>query len=537
MKHDAALFNSASVDVSVRNDAETARSTRAHLVSLLVRQTAPPVWLGLVVAACFVAAESALVLALKQIAPRDTFGVVFLLGVLVVSTMSGFGVAAATSVASAIAFDYCRDRPAQFSLTEAENWVVIAVFLVVALLANTLAYLARARAAEADQRRHEAEASRDELGVLAELQASLRRVATLVAQGVPPPEVFSAVAGELARCMGVCSAAVFRYEPDGAAVLVAGRDEPGLPKMTVGERFPGGGDNVASMVLRTGRTARMDSHDDAAGPAAARIRELGLRGGVGATIVVEGRVWGAAIVGTARTEPLPPDTEVRVADFANLVATAIANAEAHTELTASRARIVAAADDARRRVERDLHDGAQQRLVSLGLKLRCLEDSLGPEVPGLKEQISGVITGLNGISADLREISRGIHPAIVSKGGVGPALKTLARRSSVPVVLDLGVDRRLPESAEVAAYYVVSEALTNVAKHAQASEVRVSVEAHGADLRLSIRDNGIGGADPHKGSGLVGLRDRVDALGGQMAISSPTGSGTALLVTVPIEVS
>jgi signal transduction histidine kinase len=250
---------------------------------------------------------------------------------------------------------------------------------------------------------------------------------------------------------------------------------------------------------------------------------------------VEGRLWGVAIIGWSRPEPLPPDTEARVGDFTDLVATSIANAETRAELTASRARIVAAGDDARRRIERDLHDGAQQRLVSLGLQLRTAEASVPSELHPLKEQISNVVHGLAGVSEDLHEISRGIHPAILSKGGLGPALKTLARRSAVPVRLDLRTDRRLPESAEVAAYYVVAEALTNAAKHAQASEVNIRVEAEGANLHVSIRDDGIGGADLAKGSGLIGLTDRVEALGGQMSISSHVGSGTSLLVKIPFD--
>jgi signal transduction histidine kinase len=249
--------------------------------------------------------------------------------------------------------------------------------------------------------------------------------------------------------------------------------------MPVGKRFTLEGDNVAAMVLHTGRPARMDSHDNAAGSAAAQIRELDLRGGVGAPIVVDGRLWGAASVGSSRPEPLPPDTEARVVDFTDLVATAIANAETHAELTASRARIVAAADDTRRRIERDLHDGAQQRLVSLGLEMRTAEASVPPELHSVKEQISHLVEGLAGVSEDLQEISRGIHPAILSKGGLGAALKTLARRSAVPVELDVGVDRRLPGPVEVAAYYVVAEALTNAAKHAQASEITVRAEAEG----------------------------------------------------------
>jgi signal transduction histidine kinase len=383
--------------------------------------------------------------------------------------------------------------------------------------------------------RAQLQASRDELQVLADQQAALRRVATLVARGVSPSEVFSAVAAELARVLAVQNACVWRYESDGASTLLAACDEPGAKKMPVGKRFSLEGDNVAAMVLRTGRPARLDSHDNAAGSAATQIRELHLRGGVGAPIVVDGHLWGTAIVGSSRPKPLPPDTEARVGDFTDLVAMAIANAETRAELTASRARIVAAADDARRRIERDLHDGAQQRLVSLGLEMRTTEASVPPGLHSFKEQISHLVTGLAGVSEDLQEISRGIHPAILSRGGLGPALKTLARRSAVPVELEVGVDRRLADSVEVAAYYVVAEALTNSAKHAQASGVTVRVEAEGANLHLLIRDDGIGGADTANGSGLTGLVDRVAALGGTMTISSPTGRGTSLLVNIPLE--
>jgi signal transduction histidine kinase len=181
-----------------------------------------------------------------------------------------------------------------------------------------------------------------------------------------------------------------------------------------------------------------------------------------------------------------------------------------------------------------LHDGAQQRLVSLGLTLRVAEDSVAPEQTALRAHISDVVTGLVGVSDELREISRGIHPAILSKGGLGPALKTLARRSTVPVTLDIVVPRRLPEYVEVAGYYVVAEALTNVTKHARASEVQLAVEAVDEDLRLSIRDDGVGGADAGKGSGLIGLVDRVEALGGQIGITSRLGDGTSLVVTIPL---
>jgi signal transduction histidine kinase len=521
------------------------------LVSLLLGPTAPPLALGIAIAAGLIVAETAVIYLLESVgvAHDGGFGVVYLLGVLVVATGWGLGLAVTMAVASALAFVSFWNWPAVGNLlTQAQDWVVIAIFLVVALSAHTLAGLARTRAAEVDRRRQEAEESRDQaeesrdqaeesrdqLRVLAEQQAALRRVATLVARAATSCEVFPAVAEELARCLGVHYAALWRYQPDGTAILVAARDEPGVTKMPVGARFSLEGENVPAMVLRTGRPARVDSYENAAGSTAARIRELGLRGAVGAPVVVNGRVWGAAIVGSSRPQPLPPDTEARVADFAELVATAIANAEAHAELTASRVRIVAAADDARRRIERDLHDGAQQRLVSLGLELRSAQASVPPELDPLRGQISHIVSGLTGVSEDLQEISRGIHPAILSKG-LGPALKTLARRSAVPVELDVHVDRRLPESAEVAAYYVAAEALTNSAKHAQASQVNARVEADRATLRLSIRDDGIGGADTGRGSGIIGLIDRVEALGGRMQIASRAGDGTSLLVTIPLE--
>jgi signal transduction histidine kinase len=204
------------------------------------------------------------------------------------------------------------------------------------------------------------------------------------------------------------------------------------------------------------------------------------------------------------------------------------------ELAASRARIVTAADQTRRRIERDLHDGVQQRLVSLALDQRQAEAMVPAELPELRAQLSRVADGLAGVMEELQEISRGIHPAILAQGGLATSLKTLARRSAVPVLLEVHAETRLPEPVEVAAYYIVSEALTNAAKHAHASEVHVLVEARGGVLGLSIRDDGRGGADPNRGSGLIGLTDRVDALGGTIDVASPPGAGTTLLITLPL---
>jgi len=386
--------------------------------------------------------------------------------------------------------------------------------------------------------RAELQASRDELSVLADQQAGLRRVATLVARGVSPSEVFCMVADEMAGRLHAKNASVNRFEGDEVVVLALSHLDEGMQnKPVVGERHTLEGDNIATRVIQTGRAARLDPPEmqDAPGSIAARLREMGLYSTVAVPIVVDGQVWGMAAVGSSTPDPLPPETEARVGDFADLVATAIANAATRAELVASRARIVAAADDARRRLERDLHDGAQQRLVSLGLQTRRAEASVPPQLDGLKSQLSRVVSGLTDVSLDLQEISRGIHPAILSKGGLGPALKTLARRCTVPVSLDVAIDRRLPDSVEVGAYYIVAEALTNTAKHSRASQVEVCAESKDDNLYLSIRDDGIGGADVAKGSGLIGLKDRAAALGGRMSIDSPVGSGTSLQVTIPLD--
>jgi signal transduction histidine kinase len=382
--------------------------------------------------------------------------------------------------------------------------------------------------------RAELQASRDELRVLAEQQAALRHVATLVARSVAPSEVFSAVALEMARWLHAGHAALYQYADDALVPLAISHDD-GLQPLPKGLRLRLEGDNVAAMVQSTGGAARMERSEDAPVRHAGRIRGFVMDSAVGVPIVVDGHVWGVAMVGSLRGESLPPDTEARMRDFADLVATAIANAATRAELIASRARIVAAADEGRRQLERDLHDGTQQRLIGLGLQLRVAESSVPPELPVLRNQLGDIVSGLTGVSTDLREISRGIHPAILSKGGLGPALKVLTRRSAVPVILDLAIDRRLPDSVEVGAYYVVSEALTNVAKHSRAAQVAVRAHAEDHALRMSIQDDGIGGADFGRGSGLLGLRDRVEALGGKLRIQSPAGSGTSLDITIPLE--
>ena len=365
---------------------------------------------------------------------------------------------------------------------------------------------------------------------IAEEQAALRRVATLVARGAPPAEVLAAVAEEAGRLLYADHAVMARYGPDATTTVVAtwGSADPAF---AVSTRWRLGGQDLPTMVFQTGWPARIDDIADMSGPFAEVAREFGLRGAVGVPVSVEGGLWGVMVVGS-RAGPLPAGTEARLAGFTELAGTAIANAEAHEALTASRARIVATADAARRRIERNLHDGAQQRLVSLALDLRAAQATASP---GTRTQLDHVAAGLDGVLEDLREIARGLHPAILSEGGLRPALKTLARRSAVPVDLDVQVDGRLPEPVEIAAYYTVAEALTNTAKHAGAATADIQVAQGDGVLHVRVRDNGRGGADFDHGSGLIGLRDRAEALGGHLHLTSAPGAGTTLEITLPLD--
>jgi signal transduction histidine kinase len=361
-------------------------------------------------------------------------------------------------------------------------------------------------------------------------QAALRRVATAVARGASPDDVFAATVAELHAVVAADATVLIRYEADSSFTLLATLGGTGFE---VGSRIQLTGDSVAAAVRRTGRTARMDDFEDVPGPIPARLRANGLRSAVGAPIVVEGRLWGVMACGWAASPPAR-DAEVRVAQFTDLVGTAIANAESRAELLASRSRIVATADDARRRLERDLHDGAQQRLVTLTMKLRALDAANAPRGDGVAKEVDAIAAGLDDVLDDLRETATGLHPVILSRGGLEPALNALRRRSPLPVELHVRAKARLPEPVEVAAYYVVAEALTNTAKHANASLVRVDVEAIDGDLRVSIHDDGVGGANPDAGSGLVGLIDRVEALGGKLILHSPPAGGTTLRIDLPL---
>lgn len=378
------------------------------------------------------------------------------------------------------------------------------------------------------------QASRDRLHNLADEQTALRRVATLVATGVPPPDVFEAVTTEMRRLLEAKIAVLLRYEPDDTATALAADTDPEI-ELGVGARIALDDDNVSARVKRTGRPATIADLAMASGSAVGPLRARGLRSVAGAPIVVEGRLWGAIVAGWGTELQVAGATEERMTQFTELVATAIANAHSRAELAASRARVVAAADEARRRIERDLHDGTQQRLVSLALSLRAADAKIPPGLDALRRELGATEKGLAAALTDLQEIARGIHPAILSSGGLVPALKSLRRRANLPVELRLDVPRRLPHAIEVAVYYVVSEALANAAKHACATVVHVDVTSANGTVEVTITDDGVGGADPERGSGLLGLRDRIEAVGGTIEINSARGQGTTLRAVVPVD--
>ncbi len=373
--------------------------------------------------------------------------------------------------------------------------------------------------------------AQEDLRRLAEEQASLRRVATLVAEGAPPADIFTAVVDEVARILDLDRIELMRYEADGTATVIGAFGEHPFP---VGTHWELDGPSVTALVLGTGHEARIDEYGDLPGMIAMAARKGGFRSAIGAPITVDGRTWGAVIAISTGEEPIPERSEVRLGQFTGLVATAVSNTTARAELIASRARIVAAGDEARRRIERDLHDGAQQRLLALGLDLQRVRSGVAEDQRGTLAGLAQVERDLELVLEEVREISRGLHPASLARLGLGRSLRMLARRSPVPVEIDIDVVERLPEALEIATYYVVSEALTNAIKHSRASAISVTVKSDQTGLRAILSDDGVGGAQVGAGSGLLGLSDRVEALGGRFNLESPRGGGTRISIDLPI---
>jgi signal transduction histidine kinase len=373
--------------------------------------------------------------------------------------------------------------------------------------------------------------ARADVDRLADEQAALRRVATLVARESPAAEVFAAVAGEVGRLLLAGDAVLFRYEADGTASYVASWGSGEIP-IEVGARLTTGGRNIASLVLETGQPARIDQYGEATGEVGAYARNLGVRSAVGSPIVVGGRLWGAMVATSRQAEPLPADTESRMGQFTDLVATAISNIQARSDLAASRARIVAATDAERRRVVRDLHDGAQQRMVHSIITMKMAHHALQTEEEDVAGLVGEALDQLEMAMAELRELVHGILPAVLTRGGLRAGVGALAARMPVPVENGVSVGP-LPAAVEATAYFVVAEALTNVAKHAHAQHAEVTAVVEDGTLRIDVRDDGVGGAQPD-GSGLLGLADRLAVLDGRLRIESPADGGTLVAAAIPV---
>jgi signal transduction histidine kinase len=368
--------------------------------------------------------------------------------------------------------------------------------------------------------------TRGEVRRLADEQAALRRVATLVAHGAAPSAVFDAVTAEVAELLDVSAVSLARYDDDGLTV-VANRGA----FVRVGDRYPLGGTNVTSIVLRTGRTARLDDFAQATGPIGDVARRVGVESVVAAPVVVEGRTWGVLVATWRDHGAAPDDSEERLARFAELLDTAIANADSRDQLAASRARVLAAGDDARRRVVRDMHDGAQQRLVHTMITLKLAQRALHENRSDAETLLAEALDNAERATAELRELASGILPSVLTRG-LRAGVDSIASRLDLPVEVDVDVER-LPPDIEASAYFIVAEALTNVVKHARATRATVRASVDDGVLTLDVHDDGVGGADPD-GHGLVGIADRVDALGGHLLIESPDGDGTVLAARLPL---
>jgi signal transduction histidine kinase len=420
------------------------------------------------------------------------------------------------------------------------------LFIAAAALTSLILAAVSAERERADEalrqdiaRRREAEealvASERATRRLAAEQMALRRIATLVAGEAAPSAVFEQVTAEVGRLFGVPTARVVRYEEGAQATIVGGWSaDPDFAGLPVGAHVPLDSDTVIVRVRQTGTAHRVTSYEGVGGELAERLRAMGFGASIAAPVHVGGRIWGALVVSAAGPEHLPDGAEERLVAFAELVAQALANADAYEKLAASRARIVEAGDAERRRLERNLHDGAQQRLVALALNLRVVDARLSHEANGVHDMLAAAQEQLGEALLELRELARGIHPAVLTDRGLRAAVAALASRSSVPVEVTAVPEDRLPERVEAAAYYIVAEAVTNVAKYAHASHVTVALRPDGDHMIVEVADDGVGGADPTAGSGLRGLADRVEALHGRLHVTSPVGNGTLLTAEIPL---
>jgi signal transduction histidine kinase len=476
---------------------------------------------GLAVGLAATAAVSAFIGALKNAVDPVGLTGLYLFAILPVAISWGFWLAGVVALASYLTFTYFFVEPVHsFEIVHFDTAMALLIALVTAYVVSELARRAHARARDAEH-------AQAEQRQLADEQAALRRVATLVAQAVTTTEVFEAVTREVGLQCGADLARMERFEPDRTITAIAAWSRRGEAHLAVGSRMSLEGASIAAQVLESGRPARVDSFEGASGPIASEAQALGIRSSVGCPIVVGARTWGVIAASTRRAAPFPPNTEARIARFTNLVAMAVSNAEARAELVESRARLITTGDEARRRVAQDLHDGAQQRLVHTIITLKLAKraednDGLLTEALELAEQAN----------TELRELAHGMLPDILTRGGLAAGVDGLVSRARIPITVDVPDERFAPE-IEASAYFIVAEALTNIAKHSQAESAEVTATVDDGGLHLDVRDDGVGGARLD-GSGLIGLHDRVDALGGELHVESPPGSGTRIAATLPL---
>jgi signal transduction histidine kinase len=469
--------------------------------------------------AALVAAVTAAIALLEPSVPVLGLGVLYLVAVVPVALRFGLAAAVATSLLSMTVFDFLfLGDQYSFEAGSAEEWGILASFLAVGLVVSALA--ARSQ--------HEARRS----ARLAREQAALRRVATLVARAVPSGELFEAVTREAGQQCGADLARLERYEDDGTITAVAAWSRNGDAHLAVGTRLALHGASIAVQVRETGRPARVDSFVGATGPIAQEAQSLGIHASVGCPIIVGGRVWGVIAASTRGDAPFAAGTEAQIGQFTELIATAVANAQANAELVASRARILTANDEARRRLVRDLHDGAQQNLINTILGLELARQDLSDDDPATP-LVTKALDQAKQSYAELRALALGVLPPVLTRGGLRAGVDALVSRVGLPVAVQVPAER-LPPAVEASAYFVVAEALTNIVKHAHAQSAQVTARVEDGSLHLDIRDDGVGGAD-RDGSGLVGLDDRLAAIGGDLRVHSPPGGGTTIVATLPLK--
>jgi signal transduction histidine kinase len=460
---------------------------------------------------------------------RDHLLLILLLGgvyfcvVLVVAARLGPLYGVPLGISGGLAFDSFFIPPTrQFGPHDWQNWLVMVIYIAVGVMIGALAARAQRRA----------EASEEARGLLAQEQAALRRVATLVAREADPSEVFAKVAEEMALLLGVGSVFMHRFEPNGGDTVVGswGELHDALP---IGTRLNPPPESITAVVRRTGRPARNDDFGNTAGPLAAYAGLRSVRSAVGSPIIVDGELWGSMACDTLNPEPIPAGAESRIAEFTELVATSISNIQARADLAASRARIVAATDEERRRVVRDLHDGAQQRLIHTVITLKRARTALqNDDGDAAAAHVAEALGHAESTMAELRELAHGILPSVLSWGGLRAGVEALASRMPVPVEIGVSKDR-YPAAVEATAYFVVAEALTNVVKHAQAEHATVAIDVEDGELLVEVADDGTGAADP-TGHGLLGLADRLASLEGVLEVVSAPGHGTTVIAKVPL---